>query len=77
MARQRGVRRESQALACEVLDNRRNAEAAPHPLATGLRREPDQGTRRNRKALGCGPLHDVAQRIARPIDVFWRERWVD
>jgi len=29
MARQRGVRHESQALACEVLDNQKNAEAVP------------------------------------------------
>jgi len=68
---------EPAALSCQSFQARAHTAITSSPIATGLRREPDQGTRRNRKALGCGPLHDVAQRIARPIDVFWRERWVD
>ena len=55
MARQRGVRHESQALACEVLDNRKNAEAAPVSerqafAASPIRAQPKQKSSRLRPA---------------------------
>jgi hypothetical protein len=48
MARQRGVRHESQALACEVLDNHKNAKAAP--VREGVRGE----VQRPALILTCG-----------------------
>lgn len=48
MARQRGVRHESQALACEVLDNHKNSEAAP--VHEGVRDE----VQRPALILTCG-----------------------